>query len=337
MNITFVIGNGFDLACGLKTRYTDAYKEYCNTKSPNRNIALFKAEILKDNYENWTDFEMALPAWGITLGDFKKFEECVLDFTGFLNYYLQRQEDLIYIEKNNQALAQKLRKDFYQFYDYCLQASKSTLQSLIYDQNEDVICNFITFNYTQTLEKCLRSLGSRIEKKGSFSYLHKAPLHIHGTLNNGLILGLDNETLYQDIPCDDIRRLRNLIDKLHINNRSSNITQAVSNVLEKSRVIVILGWSMGESDSYWVNNLRNLFSQNSKLHLVYVPYFCEPLNKVYRNEQLNREDIQKDFIATKFGVPEAQRNRIHIITDDNYMKLDFLVNNSNNMQELVTT
>ena len=29
MNITFLLGNGFDIGLGMPTRYEDFYKEYC--------------------------------------------------------------------------------------------------------------------------------------------------------------------------------------------------------------------------------------------------------------------------------------------------------------------
>ncbi len=38
MNITFLIGNGFDLNLGLKTRYTDFYKYYME-HNPNNLIS----------------------------------------------------------------------------------------------------------------------------------------------------------------------------------------------------------------------------------------------------------------------------------------------------------
>ena len=33
LNITFLIGNGFDIGLGLKTRYKDFYKYYCKPYS----------------------------------------------------------------------------------------------------------------------------------------------------------------------------------------------------------------------------------------------------------------------------------------------------------------
>lgn len=43
MQITFLIGNGFDIGIGLKTRYEDFYKEYCIIReNDNDNIKNFK-------------------------------------------------------------------------------------------------------------------------------------------------------------------------------------------------------------------------------------------------------------------------------------------------------
>lgn len=45
MNVLFMIGNGFDLNCGMKTKYSDVYNEYIKTKSESRVIADFKKTI----------------------------------------------------------------------------------------------------------------------------------------------------------------------------------------------------------------------------------------------------------------------------------------------------
>ena len=104
MNITFLVGNGFDLACGLKTKYTDVYEKYCVTESSNENIENFKKNILKDGYKNWTDFEMALPRFGKELNDFDKFSECLHDFAQFLEEYLEEEEKKIMRAKEEEIL-----------------------------------------------------------------------------------------------------------------------------------------------------------------------------------------------------------------------------------------
>ena len=335
MDITFLIGNGFDLACNLKTRYTDVYKKYCITDSPNDNIKKFKESILEDNYKNWTDFEMALPKFGKELNDFDNFSECVLDFSKFLEDHLNEEQNKIDIVQNKETLANKMVRYIYHFYEFCLQDSKAVLKRLVEETNGNALCHFITFNYTDTLEKCLSAVKNTIPKQNSTFYKYIKPLHIHGTLYNGILLGLDNEELYQDIPCEDMRKLKNLIDKVHINRRYSDITDRVLQILKQSRIIVILGWSMGESDSYWVASLKKLFSENSNLHLVYVPYYSEATDIRFRNQSLDRENEQKDFITRKFEIPENYRNRVHIITNSEYMNLSFLVKTNNIDKELI--
>lgn len=335
INITYLIGNGFDLACGLKTRYTDVYDQYCITDSPNENIENFKKTILKDDYKNWTDFEMALPVFGKELGDFEKFSECFLDFLTFLEDYLSEEQNKIDINRYKNILSEKMKSYFYHFYEYCLQNSKSELKRLVEDTNENIIFHFITFNYTNTLEECLSTVSKQTQKHGALFYQYELPIHIHQKLYDGILLGLDNEELYKNIPCNDIRRLKNLIDKIFINNRYSDIIDVSVNKLKKSRIIVIFGWSMGESDSFWVKTIKQIFSENSLLHLVYVPYYPESTNKRFRSQSLDREDEQKDFIIKKFGIPEKYHNRVHIVTNTEYMKLDFLANSSNEEKELV--
>ena len=42
MNITFLVGNGFDLSAGLRTAYRDFYDWYCAQPSGNLDIQMFK-------------------------------------------------------------------------------------------------------------------------------------------------------------------------------------------------------------------------------------------------------------------------------------------------------
>lgn len=54
-----MIGNGFDLNCGLKTQYRDVYAGYIRTEANSNVISQFKRDIESD-IENWSDFELAM-------------------------------------------------------------------------------------------------------------------------------------------------------------------------------------------------------------------------------------------------------------------------------------
>lgn len=45
MNITFMIGNGFDLHLGMKTRFTDMYEGYIQSPSEDIVIQRFKEDL----------------------------------------------------------------------------------------------------------------------------------------------------------------------------------------------------------------------------------------------------------------------------------------------------
>ena len=59
MNVTILVGNGFDLNLNLKTKYTDFLNYYCGDSGADHvTIQSFKQDILQD-YKTWSDAELA--------------------------------------------------------------------------------------------------------------------------------------------------------------------------------------------------------------------------------------------------------------------------------------
>lgn len=58
MNVTLILGNGFDLNMGLLTSYSDFYKYYLQVDSP-KSTNLIKQEI-GEKPRNWADFVFIL-------------------------------------------------------------------------------------------------------------------------------------------------------------------------------------------------------------------------------------------------------------------------------------
>ena len=63
MNITYIIGNGFDVNLGLKTRYQDFYDYYQNQPSPSEEVKQLKAHIdrNKENWQTWSWLWESIP------------------------------------------------------------------------------------------------------------------------------------------------------------------------------------------------------------------------------------------------------------------------------------
>ena len=99
MNITFMMGNGFDVGQKLKTSYKDLYPYFViNAKLDN----IIRKEIEKDKeFENWSDLEVALGKFtgNISVEDEQRFINDKIEKT----YYKTFEELLcnVKVEDNN--------------------------------------------------------------------------------------------------------------------------------------------------------------------------------------------------------------------------------------------
>ena len=91
MNTLFLIGNGFDLNCGMRTAYKDIYPSYIAEHSSSNVISKFKQDI-SSNIETWSDFESAMARYAGNYDNENDFLECIYDFSAFATDYLTKQE-----------------------------------------------------------------------------------------------------------------------------------------------------------------------------------------------------------------------------------------------------
>ena len=93
MNVTFLIGNGFDLNLGLKTRFRHFYDYYLKLKSPNQTVEKFKI-ALNENLENWADLEVALGEYALNFdkASEKNFIALLDDIQDALAEYIDQED-----------------------------------------------------------------------------------------------------------------------------------------------------------------------------------------------------------------------------------------------------
>ena len=76
MELTFILGNGFDKAIGLNTGYGDFYAWYSKQPSENSDISLLKNTIRGNETTTWADFEIGLGRFTEKFTDIKRFIDC---------------------------------------------------------------------------------------------------------------------------------------------------------------------------------------------------------------------------------------------------------------------
>lgn len=117
MNITYLIGNGFDVNIGLKSSYADFYKSYVNnhpdnepdvvTRFKNKINDCIKNESQKEDIQkfDWRDLEVALGQFTNQMNE-KEAEILYLDINDSLKSYLIKEYEYFDVEAFD-------RSDFY--------------------------------------------------------------------------------------------------------------------------------------------------------------------------------------------------------------------------------
>ena len=125
MDITFLVGNGFDLSLGYKTSYEDFYKWYLN--QPTDSSAKSAVDKLKRNIssdiesglKNWSDFEIGLGKFtqSFKANEVKEFlaayEDAVLNLNNYLGALSRRNE----IDRITNEQWDIIRKNLLLFYN----------------------------------------------------------------------------------------------------------------------------------------------------------------------------------------------------------------------------
>ena len=195
-----VIGNGFDLAHGLHTKYSDFMEYLCSyEKEPeiiyDRFVRLdsvlprdqekhrFYDAISKyiPEQDLWSSFEEAL-----SFLDYEQIQEdnsCYFLDYGDDNWRDSANHDFQYMIEEDLAFAKDISHYFSEWILHINTSVPPVVSSNILNRN----CLFLNFNYTDTLEKVYAIPASNI-------------LYIHGNAlrGNNLILGHHDATLFQE-------------------------------------------------------------------------------------------------------------------------------------------
>ena len=309
MSITFIIGNGFDLNLGMKTRYSDVYEGYIKAPHTSNAIDKFKKE-LEDNYENWSDFEMGMAEYAKTLQTENELIECIRDFKGFLAEHLRKENEKL-VERINaiqdeRELAREIDRSLVQFYEGLVPNDRAKIEYVI--KTNGSICNYITFNYTTALETIL---NIRSRRKG---YSENAPIHIHGKLGEGIVLGVDNlsqliATKYAVTKRAERAFVKTLFNKQFDMMKVGNAERTI----KSSSIICIYGFAMGETDATWVGMIADWLLEDKSNQLIYFKHNTPEINTCNYDEIMDIEDDYKLEIMRKLHLEdESILEQIHI-------------------------
>lgn len=183
MNILYLIGNGFNIARGFKTWYTDFYPYYVNRTFTDPAVEKICYEIGK-NFNTWADLEYRLGQYcaEITKDD---FENVYYDLSDRLQEYLKAETAGASFEEQD---LNKLHLDLAEPFKYLSGIDNVRLKNK-FDSDISHHVNIISFNYTDVIDKVFSKNSMIGTAMGTNLFLDNI-YHIHGVLGQTIILGL---------------------------------------------------------------------------------------------------------------------------------------------------
>jgi hypothetical protein len=316
MNIVYLIGNGFDLSLGMETRYTDFYKHYCKLDPSEQDSDVIKLKkSINKGKEDWKDLELQFGQYTKMINDTTSLQSVVFNLTDHLRAYLKSQQDILSADELNQDV----------FIDHLVHpeihsnAIDGDAMSGNYPSNQHIReISIISFNYTDTIEKIIGQSGKMTGRDGigrAWS-ISSDIYHIHGTLDNTILLGVNdvsqiaNESFATNQDCLD------LIVKPEANANSirNNVDVKSKQLINESDLIVLFGLSIGETDKIWWQEIGNrLLRKESQVVIFSYQDDCIGGNKGLLIGSRARK-IRKRFLvlAGLEGKEEEWRDRIFV-------------------------
>lgn len=350
MNITFLIGNGFDRNMGLATSYSEFVEYYKETEGKTENLEKFRNHI-QSNQELWSAAEIEIGKYTekFETGQGAVFSECHSDFCEFLSEYLKKEEQRIdynYITKSIETAFAELIAISKPF---PTQERETINQVFLSHLAQDTVYNFINYNYTNTLDECISQIKNKKKVLGTYrggnaihSHTIGTVLHVHGTVNGQMVFGVNDKSQIakpEIFECEYGDLYESSIIKRQANdNYQENTDAKAKNILDGSQMVYIYGMSIGETDKLWWERVCAWLNGGSSRHL-FIYRHTMPSRGLLETEYMIAERKAKKEITQYAKLDEQQKTnierRIHITNSNIFGALNNVADRSEDSDSLL--
>lgn len=314
MNITFLIGNGFDINIGMKTQYKEFYRYYIKTPSKNTLIISLKNELSVD-YETWANFELKFGEYLSKLSSEEDFDIVYSDVKKHLAIYL-KDDELKYQFENAEAYHLFI-DDLVNSNTYLSNGDKRNVSNFIKLYGDEFNINIITFNYTSSIEKLLKYSPTKEFEFPSLTHNSKkinlcGIYHIHGTTEKGMILGVNDLSQIKNEKLQASKTVQYALIKPICNKIQKHlIDEQCEHIISNTNLFYTFGLSLGETDSHWWNLVaKRIDISESRLVIFY-----KDNDIIIPNEEWRigvKEDYIKDILEKRSAIKIRNEDRIVI-------------------------
>ena len=317
VKVTYLLGNGFDIGLGLKTRYNDFLKTFVVSKSDDSPVVarfrqFIKEDLSKDSM-SWSDAEKRFGA--LPFSNFAKESNIPLSevlikldscFQSELADYLRSEEFKFIIPDGRR---ENCRKKMMGYFLHLLNHTIGVGGGI--DDGTDVVeFNFITLNYTRSLNQFLGMKQgeewsiklrdddemSRMFIRGPKRIIIGRVCHAHGSLfkYEHRLFGVNDSWQISDEDarqiCMDEGYLIKTEEDKHV--QVGHRKEAVE-LMESTDILVLFGTSYGQTDKIWWQTIVNKVENDKFFRVVLVPYVPNSTKSLSAVEDIYRASSER--------------------------------------------
>lgn len=317
MNVVYIFGNGLDKAQGMKTSYPEFY-DYLARQKGSTMLELMKSKINTDK-KLWSDMEFAFGQFTSEVKSADMMEELYFELNGLLQTYLKEEDEAFIPSDKNKS---KFVQDFMSPTRYLGESDRQryTAFAKIIGSNKDI--SVITLNYTNSLEKLLTMGNSSDKSFNNANYLRQI-IHIHGRLNESIIVGLDNEKQIANELFRVNEDIKDFLIKIQSNRTMKYLrTERCDQLISDANLIVLYGVSLGETDNRWWQLIGEQFRKRDNLIIIKHEFIQNAFLPTQRQRLGKIERGCSKCLLERFGVKTEEQ------TDEMRNRLFFIINSS---------
>ena len=326
MSTLFLIGNGFDINCGMKTSYRDVYKGYLQEEATTYNLKKFKNTISGD-LKNWGDFEIAMANYSEELQNEEEFLECVRDFAEYMEKHLILENEKFRNRMHNKEMYQNIIEEADESFSFFYSGISHNVDTMMANRNASHIgtMEVISFNYTDAFDdiflKYLEACG----------YGEKDIIHIHGVLEDGPVLGVDNNEQIKAKFDLSRKGKRGFIKPFFNESFDQHRVEEAKKKIRYADTICVYGMSLGESDLSWRNEIIKWLRENKHNQLFIYQYMLADVKYKTVAEKMDIEETGKEKLFSEWGLDNSDPifEQIHIPCGKNIFNFEKVIEKTN--------
>ena len=303
MNITFLIGNGFDINIGLKTSYLNFY-DYFDERASEENML---RKWIDKSDKLWSDLETGLgvSTEKITGENEETFYEDKLELIELLADYLQLEQSKVNVKGKEVEVAKELARSLLGVANEMPNAQNARYKEILNTyQDENRVFQFVSFNYTNTLDQFVSVTKEKIttlaEHKAKNGHQRKSEIgsitHIHGTVDGEMILGVNDLSQIKNSALQENSFFRSVFIKTEMNQENDLMNEDVAmKAIDNSRIVCIYGMSMGETDNMWWEKIIKWLKKDIDNLLIIYYYKKSMIGK--RKQRISSKQFEREVIT----------------------------------------